>query len=61
MDYSYLGYTENSQIVKGRLSAASEQAAVDMLANAAGVVSGWLLSRTRLASFLVSVEGRLFG
>jgi len=33
MDYNYLGYTGDRQIVKGKVSAADEQAAVDMLAN----------------------------
>ncbi|GAI07265.1 unnamed protein product, partial [marine sediment metagenome] len=33
MDYTYLGYGEDRRIVKGRISAASERAAVDMLAN----------------------------
>lgn len=33
MDYTYVSYTENRQIVRGRISAASEQAAADMLAN----------------------------
>ena len=34
MNYTYLCYTENMQIVKGRITAASEQVAVDMLSNA---------------------------
>ncbi|MBM4447002.1 MAG: type II secretion system F family protein [Chloroflexi bacterium] len=33
MDYAYLGYTGDRQIVKGKVSAADERAAVDMLAN----------------------------
>ena len=33
MNYTYLGYTESKQVVKGRVSATSEQAAEDMLAN----------------------------
>jgi type IV pilus assembly protein PilC len=33
MDYTYLGYTGDQQIVKGRVSAADERAAVDMLSN----------------------------
>ena len=33
MDYNYLGYTGDRQIVKGKVSAADEQAAVDMLSN----------------------------
>lgn len=33
MDYTYLGYGEDRRIVKGSISAASERAAVDMLAN----------------------------
>jgi len=31
MDYTYMGYTGDRQIVKGRISAADERAAVDML------------------------------
>lgn len=33
MDYAYLGYTEDRKIVKGTISAATEQAATDLLAN----------------------------
>ncbi|MBN2463354.1 MAG: type II secretion system F family protein [Dehalococcoidia bacterium] len=33
MDYTYLGYTGDRQIVKGKVSAADERAAVDMLSN----------------------------
>jgi type IV pilus assembly protein PilC len=33
MDYTYLGYTGDRQIVKGRISAADERTAVDMLGN----------------------------
>jgi type IV pilus assembly protein PilC len=33
MEYTYLGYTGDRQIVKGRVSAADERAAVDMLSN----------------------------
>ena len=33
MDYTYLGYTGDRQIVKGKVSAADEQAAADMLSN----------------------------
>ncbi|UCH51686.1 MAG: type II secretion system F family protein [Chloroflexota bacterium] len=33
MDYSYLGYTGDRQIVKGKVSAADERAAVDILSN----------------------------
>lgn len=33
MDYTYLGYTGDRQIVKGRVSAANERAAADMLSN----------------------------
>jgi len=33
MEYSYVGYTEDKGIIKGRLSAANEKAAEDMLAN----------------------------
>jgi type IV pilus assembly protein PilC len=33
MEYKYLGYNEEMQIVKGRVSAIGEQAALDMLAN----------------------------
>lgn len=33
MDYNYLGYTGDRQIVKGKVSAADERAAVDILSN----------------------------
>jgi type IV pilus assembly protein PilC len=33
MEYAYLGYTDEKQIVKGKVSAASEEVAIDMLAN----------------------------
>jgi type IV pilus assembly protein PilC len=33
MNYAYLGYTEDRQIVKGKVSAADERTAVDMLAH----------------------------
>ena len=33
MDYTYMGYTGDRQIVKGRISAADERAAVDILSN----------------------------
>jgi len=33
MDYTYLGYTGDQQIVKGRISATDERAAADMLSN----------------------------
>jgi type IV pilus assembly protein PilC len=33
MEYTYLGYTGDRQIVKGKISAADERAAVDMLSN----------------------------
>ena len=33
MDYTYLGYTQDRQLVKGRISAADERAASEMLAN----------------------------
>jgi type IV pilus assembly protein PilC len=33
MEYRYLGYNEERQIVKGRVTAAGEEAAMDMLAN----------------------------
>jgi type IV pilus assembly protein PilC len=33
MDYTYLGYTGDRQIVKGRISATDERAAADMLSN----------------------------
>ncbi len=33
MEYAYLGYTDDRQIVKGTVSAATEQVATDMLAN----------------------------
>jgi len=33
MDYTYLGYTGDRQVVKGKVSAADERAAVDILSN----------------------------
>jgi len=33
MDYTYVGYTKDKEIAKGRLSATSEEAAIDILAN----------------------------
>jgi type IV pilus assembly protein PilC len=33
MEYSYLGYTGDRQVVKGKVSAADERSAVDMLSN----------------------------
>jgi type IV pilus assembly protein PilC len=33
MDYTYFGYTESRQIVKGKISASDERSAVDMLEN----------------------------
>ena len=33
MDYAYVGYTEDKRLIKGKIPAASEQAAMDMLDN----------------------------
>lgn len=33
MDYAYIGYTQDKRVVKGRVAAASEDLAVDMLSN----------------------------
>jgi type IV pilus assembly protein PilC len=33
MEYTYIGYTDDTQLVKGRISAGGEQAALDSLAN----------------------------
>ena len=55
MDYSYLGYTEGRQIVKGRVSAADERAAVDMLNNI-----GYRVVSLKPASAFFSVSGGIF-
>lgn len=54
MEYTYMGYTGSRQIVKGKISAADERAAVDMLSNiGCRVVS--LKPATRLLSFTGSL------
>ncbi|HEX75362.1 MAG TPA: type II secretion system F family protein [Dehalococcoidia bacterium] len=55
MNYTYLGYTEDKHIVKGRISAASEEAAVDMLTS-----TGYRVASLKpVAAFLPDV-GRFF-
>ena len=55
MDYAYIGYTEDRQIVKGKISAATEQVASDALAN-----SGYrVVSLKPVTAFLPSL-GKLF-
>jgi type IV pilus assembly protein PilC len=55
MDYAYLGYTEDRQIVKGTISAATEQMAIDMLAN----VGYRVVNLKPITTFLPSL-GKLF-
>jgi len=55
MDYTYMGYTGDRQIVKGRVSAANERAAVDMLSNI-----GYRVVSLKRASSLFSSSGGLF-
>jgi type IV pilus assembly protein PilC len=58
MDYTYLGYTEDRQIVKGKVSAADQRAAADMLNNI-----GYRVVSLKKASSLLSFSGSggLFG
>ncbi|MCJ7516305.1 MAG: type II secretion system F family protein, partial [Dehalococcoidia bacterium] len=53
MDYTYLGYTDDRQIVKGRISAADERAAVDMLNN----IGYRVVSLKRASSLFSSSSG----
>ena len=55
MDYTYLGYTGDRQIVKGKISAADEQAAVEVLANI-----GYHVVSLKPATALFSGSGQLF-
>jgi type IV pilus assembly protein PilC len=55
MNYAYLGYTEERQIVKGRVSAADEQAAADMLSN----IGYRVLSLKPITTFLPNLGGFL--
>jgi type IV pilus assembly protein PilC len=55
MNYAYIGYTEDRQIVKGRVSAADERAAADMLTN-----TGYrVLSLKPITTFAPSLGGFL--
>ncbi len=57
MDYTYMGYTPDRQIVKGKISAADERAAADMLTN-----SGYRVVSIKPAARLFSTSGgTLFG
>ena len=55
MNYNYLGYTEDRQIVKGKISAATEQVASDALAN----IGYRVVSLKPVTAFLPSL-GKLF-
>jgi len=55
MDYTYLGYTGNRQIVRGKVSAADERAAVDILSNI-----GYRVLSLKPAAGLFSFSGGLF-
>jgi type IV pilus assembly protein PilC len=55
MEYSYLGYTGDRQIVKGRVSAADERAASDMLSNI-----GYRVVSLKPASRFLSTSFSLF-
>jgi len=55
MNYNYLGYTEDRQIVKGRISASNEQAAVGMLTN----IGYRLVSLKPITAFIPKVGGFL--
>jgi len=56
MDYAYLGYTPDRQIVKGRVSAADERAAVDMLTNV-----GYRVVTIKPVTVSFPELGKLFG
>ena len=56
MDYTYLGYTGDRQIVKGRISAADERAAVDILSDI-----GYRVVSLKRATSLFSSSGGFFG
>jgi type IV pilus assembly protein PilC len=55
MNYAYLGYTEDRQIVKGRISAADEQAAADILTN----IGYRVVSLKPITTFLPNLGGFL--
>jgi type IV pilus assembly protein PilC len=55
MDYTYLGYSGDSQIVKGKISAADEQAAVEMLSNI-----GYRVVSLKPVTTLFAGSGQLF-
>jgi type IV pilus assembly protein PilC len=55
MNYNYLGYTEDRQIVKGRISASNERAAADMLTN----IGYRLVSLKPITAFVPNVGGFL--
>jgi type IV pilus assembly protein PilC len=55
MEYSYLGYTGDRQIVKGKVSAADENAAVDILSNI-----GYRVVSLKPASRFLSTSFKLF-
>jgi type IV pilus assembly protein PilC len=55
MDYTYLGYTGDRQIVKGRISAADERTAADMLSNI-----GYRVVSLKPSTRLFSSSGGLF-
>jgi type IV pilus assembly protein PilC len=55
MDYTYLGYTGDRQIVKGKISAADERAAADMLSNI-----GYRVVSLKPAARLFSSSGGFF-
>jgi len=55
MDYAYLGYTGDRQIVKGKVTAADERAAVDMLANI-----GYRVVSIKPVTTFIPKQGRLF-
>jgi type IV pilus assembly protein PilC len=56
MDYTYMGYTGDRQIVKGRVSAADERAAVDMLSDI-----GYRVVSLKRATRFFSSSGGFFG
>jgi type IV pilus assembly protein PilC len=55
MNYAYLGYTENRQIVKGKVSAADARAATDMLTN----IGYHVVSLKPVSTFLPTTGGFL--
>lgn len=55
MDYTYLGYTSDRQVVKGKISAADERTAANMLSNI-----GYSVVSIKPASSFLSTSGGLF-